>query len=523
MRKFFNVAGPCVPGEHYMLPAQARCNALLPLIEQQMYFCIHAPRQTGKTTLLQDFVRELNASGQYHALYCSLETASVTSKVEEGIPYIINTIARYLTYFPALKDKGFKPGDGDADPNNAMNRLLSELCGKLDKPLVIMFDEADSLEGPLLISFLRQLRDGYINRSLAPFMHSVALVGMRNLRDYKGKIRPDGETFGSASPFNIITKALTLRNFTRDEIAALYAQHTEATGQVFPDKVTDAIARATCGQPWLVNAVAREVTVEILGNDPQCAIYVEHARQAIENIILRRDTHIDSLLQRLKEDRVRRVIEPILLGEDTDFDVLDDDFRYVMDLGLIKREGGVVGPANPIYGEVIVRTLNGSVQTRLETGDYPYDAPRYLEGGRLNMRKLLEEFQQFWREHSEIWVEMPLYKEAAPHLILLAFLQRIINAKGRLSREYAAGRGRMDLLVQFGEDKFPIEIKVLRRDKEKEIAKGFEQLGRYAESVGAREGWLVFFDRRSEASWDDKIFWRTFTAPDGRVLHCVGC
>ena len=70
-------------------------------------------------------------------------------------------------------------------------------------------------------------------RSQIPFVQSVALVGMRNIRDYKARIRDDQQTLGSASPFNIVTESLTLRNFTRDEIARLYAQHTEATGQTF--------------------------------------------------------------------------------------------------------------------------------------------------------------------------------------------------------------------------------------------------------------------------------------------------
>ncbi|MDR2691338.1 MAG: ATP-binding protein, partial [Dysgonamonadaceae bacterium] len=96
----------------------------------------------------------------------------------------------------------------------------------LDKPLVILFDEADCLSEGTLISFLRQLRSGYNDRSFVPFVHSVALAGMRNIRDYKAKIRPDSESLGSASPFNIVTKAYTLQNFTKDEITQLYLQHT---------------------------------------------------------------------------------------------------------------------------------------------------------------------------------------------------------------------------------------------------------------------------------------------------------
>jgi hypothetical protein len=53
---------------------------------------------------------------------------------------------------------------------------------------------------------------------------------------------------------------------------------------------------------------------------------------------------------------------------------------------------------------------------------------------------LLKAFQEFLRENSEIWVEKYEYKEAAPHLILQAFLQRVIKRGGEIIRKYASGR-----------------------------------------------------------------------------------
>ncbi len=54
MEKHFNVAGPCFPNRHYMLPALDRMPEIRRLVEQEMYFVIHAPRQTGKTTAVFD-------------------------------------------------------------------------------------------------------------------------------------------------------------------------------------------------------------------------------------------------------------------------------------------------------------------------------------------------------------------------------------------------------------------------------------------------------------------------------------
>jgi hypothetical protein len=388
----------------------------------------------------------------------------------------------------------------------------------LDKPLVILFDEADCLSEGTLISFLRQLRSGYNDRNTAPFVHSIALVGMRNIRDYKAKVRPDNQTLGSASPFNIVTKTYTLQNFTQDEIANLYRQHTNETGQVFEE---DAVALAweqTQGQPWLVNAIANQVIVEMLQSDYAKPVTAKLVEEAIQAIILRRDTHIDSLLERLKEERVRKVIEPIISGDDF-FGRISDDFLYVKDLGLITEVRGRLTPANPIYGEIIARTLSYDTQQLLLQNPNAHSMPRYLKNGRIDMDCLMRDFQQFWRENSDIWVEKYEYKETAPHLILMAFLQRVVNGGGQIIREMAAGTGRLDLCLIYENQKYPIELKI--RHSEKYIEEGLTQTARYADAHGCPEGWLAIFDRRPNITWEKKIYLKKEIV-DGKTITVVG-
>lgn len=520
MGKYFNVAGPCVPGQHYMLPARERCREVDALVEQSQYFVIHAARQTGKTTLLQEFAQQINAGGRYSAVYCSLETLQTISDPREGIPEIVKKLQAYLRRHPGLRQYPFAENAEYDNFTNVFQEALTTLCEASDKPVVILFDEVDCLSNGTLIAFLRQLREGYVMRSQIPFAHAVALVGMRNIRDYKARIRDDQQTLGSASPFNIVTESLTLRNFTRDEIARLYAQHTEATGQPFPPEAVDAVFAATQGQPWLVNAIARDIVVKLLENDPTRPILSEMVEQAAQRLILRRDTHIDSLMERLREPRVRRIIEPVIAGELVRYDLLDDDYRYALDLGLLREEARRLIPANPIYGDVIVRTLNFRTQQEIE--DLTPDAilPAYLRNGRIDMTRLLGEFQQFWREHSAIWIERFEYKEAAPHLVLQAFLQRVINGGGRITREMAAGTRRLDLCVEYQGERYPIELKV--RYGEQTYDEGQRQLLEYLKTLGCAEGWLLVFDRRPEIGWDAKLFWREVVL-EGSVLHTVGC
>jgi len=516
MSRFFNIAGPCIPNEHYMVPVARRASELESLVRQKQYFVLHAPRQTGKTTLIRELVSELERKGDVHAIYCTLETAQDIGDPDKAMPLIIRNLEKAMFYNPTIEKKDFSVFAADEPSGSALNSALSRFCAGLSKPLVIMFDEVDCLRAATLISFLRQLRQGYVERGTIPFVHSIGLTGMRNIRDFKARVRDDAETLGSASPFNIITKALTVTNFDHDEVKLLLGQHREETGQIFPPDAINEIMRLTNGQPWLVNALAREIVTEILNDDTSREIWVEHVATAAENIILRRDTHIDSLLERLKEERVRRVVEPVLLGDAIDLDFLDNDARYVFDLGLLDPNRGDVKPANPIYGEVIMRILSLNSQYHLPKSL----EGRFITGDRLDIAALLREFQQFWRENSDIWVEKYQYREAAPHLILQAFFQRVLNGCGRIHREYSAGRGRIDLCLELGEHRYAVELKI--RYREDTVMHGIEQLGGYLEHLGLSEGWLVVFDRRPEIPWDERISWQT-EKKSGRTVHIVGC
>jgi len=245
-----------------------------------------------------------------------------------------------------------------------LSMFLSRLCQRIGKPLVLFIDEIDALVGDSLVSVLRQIRSGYVNRPSA-FPQSIILCGVRDVRDYRIVLsNQDIVTGGSA--FNIKATSLRLGNFSKDEIHELYMQHSRETGQQFDEACFPMIWKATEGQPWLVNALANEVTWNMRENrDRSVTITPEMIDRAIENIIYRRDTHIDILIDKLSEPRVRRVIEPILANEDEvdEAQIPTDDIQYVEDMGLIKRERAKpIRIANAIYREIIPRELTWSTQ-----------------------------------------------------------------------------------------------------------------------------------------------------------------
>jgi len=354
--KTFNTAGPCDPDWHYMLPAEDRLAAAGSLIDQASYFVVHAPRQAGKTTAVRSFAERLTREGRFTALWVSCEAAQAAGDdVELGVAAVLGDIDERAQ---ALPEELRPPPLAEVQEVGFLTRLyvyLHRWAQRSPRPLVLFIDEIDALRGNSLISVLRQLLSGFPERPQA-FPQSVALIGMRDVRDYRLESSNDESTLGTTSPFNIKAESLTLRDFTAAEVATLCHQHEEATGQVLTPKAKERIHQLTHGQPWLVNAMARQV-VEVEVTDRRRAIDESDVERAKERLILRRDTHFDSLSARLREKRVQRVLGPFLAGAAFGSDVSQDDLDFVVDLGLLRFEEGNLVVTNPIYREVIPRNL----------------------------------------------------------------------------------------------------------------------------------------------------------------------
>ena len=495
-----------------MLPPEERISeAVGPLIDEGQLFVVHAPRQTGKTTLLRALAQRLTAEGRYAALAMTVEVLQRVTDPVQANAELGTRLAREAELLPEALRPPADAGAGEAGLQS-FGGLLSRWAGRCPRPIALFVDEIDCLADDVLLNVLRQLRAGYTSRPGA-FPHSVALVGLRDVRDFQVRLRADAESLGTASPFNVKSDSLTLRGFTAEEVRRLLAQHTEATGQAFAEAAADLVWEMTRGQPWLVNAIARQLVRKEVP-DRARGIEAEDVRRAVEALILRRDTHLDSLVDKLREARVRRVVEPILVGELLGSDVLNDDLMYVRDLGLIRIEPDVA-IANPIYREVIPRALTFVLQRTI-----PVEPAAYVgDDGGLDMDGVLRDFQGFFRRHSEAWLGRYDYREAGPHLVLMAYLQRVVNGGGRIDREFAVGSGRADLVVHWRGRRYVLELKLRYGDDTE--AQGVAQLGRYLERVGEPRGWLIVFDRREAVSWDDKIYERAVAA-EGREIRIFG-
>ena len=515
-----------------MLPAVPRLPDVQALIDGKKYFLIHAPRQSGKTTSVKSYVRKINDDGIYYALYCSLEPLVVATDRADAMSlfracFDIALEASTIGAHIGLSAEAFweelesEPGFEDF----SVKSCLGSLSEKLDRDLVVFFDEADALYGLPLLDFLTQLRIGFTIREKASFPRSIALIGMVSSMDYNTCIWPLSEILGSGTPFNIIHKALTLADFTLEEVKALYEQHTEATGQAFEGDAIECAWYWSEGQPWLVNALACEAVEELLARDYSQAVTARHIDQAADNIMRRREVHLDSLMARLKEPRVRRLIEPMLSlseegglagGFQADPGTLDDDERYCLDRGLLKQDGRL-RPANPIYATRISSHFNSGVRY------FVHDvAGKWTRGRSLDMTGLLKGFQGFWAEKADKYKPCLMFPEAGPHCLLTAYLESAAGGGGAIViPEFARRLGYIDIRVKYAGRNYPIELRL--SDVQESLATSERQLLGYMERWSADEGWLVAFDRKSNKSWKENIFWKTMTPSEGKTIHLVGC
>ena len=511
--RFFNTSGPVVPVDHYCIPPLTRVDLddVCQLVRNKRYFVLHAPRQTGKTSVLLALRDLLNsgAIGDYRCIYFNVEAGQAAREdTVRAMRSIFGELAAWA--HSTLRDS--LPGEiwsgllDELGPDGALGGVLRRWSEADRKPLVLLIDEIDSLVGDTLISVLRQLRAGY-GRRPEGFPQSVVLCGVRDVRDYRIHSGTENTVILGGSAFNIKARSMRLGDLTREDVLALLAQHTEETGQGFTSEALETVWARTQGQPWLVNALADATCFSrAIGHDQRHTVTVGDVDAAQERLVVSRETHLDQLADKLQEDRVRRVVGPLLSGGD-ERGFTARDIEYVRDLGLVAQDAPL-RIANPIYAEVIPRELTWAAQEGLVQ-----DTAWYVDAdGGLDLIKLLAAFQAFFREHSEHWVARFDYQEAGPQLLLQAFLQRIVNGGGRIEREYGLGRGRTDLLILWPQGdrtrRFVAECKVLHKSLERTIRDGIEQTTGYMDRCAAESGHLVIFDRDEARSWDEKVFCR---------------
>ena len=506
--KFFNTAGPIKTDLNYYVPPLDRIDVtqILNLGGQSQFCVLHAPTQSGITSTLFALRDKINEGEQYRAAYLNVETAQpANSNVRAGMQAILSLLsceAEHHLNDPYVREiwQETLNSKGEFEALAEVLMMWSEIDSR---PLFLIIDEIDVLSGDMLISMLHQLRSGLTERS-EKFPQHVILFGVRSVRNYRIHSSLEKAGIPSGSAFNVITESIRLGDFDEFQTRSLLLQHTGETGQGWSESALKEVWNSTRGQPWLVNSLANEACETV--KDQSRPICHDDIIESRETLISRCDIHLYELVYKLREERVKRVIEPLLSDELETAVFKHDDVQYLRDLGLI-RVDPPIAIANPIYREVIPRELIHYLDRFI-----PYETEWFLENSRLTTGRLLETFQNFFREQSDNWIQKFNYQIAGSQLLLQAFLQRIVNISGRIEREYGAGRRHTNLLVEWKKgdvvQKFVIECRVSRNGLKRDVSEGIDQTRDYMDRCGTDEGHLVIFDRSEGRSWEERLFRR---------------
>jgi len=380
----------------------------------------------------------------------------------------------------------------------SFGQFFEGLQAKLpNRKVFLIIDEFDGIPQDALRDFLYTLRQIYHEKKLNPshnYIHSVGIVGVKSIAQL--------DFDHTVSPFNIQDQ-FALSNFKVEQVAELYGQYTDEVGQAFAPEVIEAVHQKTAGQPFLVNRLAQILTEEL--NIPENKeITIEHFYNAYAQILKEDNTHFQHIRRNIKrKDEFKIILNRILFDErEVYFNINDKNISELATYGLVREENELCIIDNPIYQEIIIKTfspfINGVEDKYLP--EYAEDFTDYLsQSGFIQMDELLHNFRDFIRRAGYKILEVPeTPQEFVGQYLLLAYLDLFVRKiGGHLYPEVPTGRGRMDIILLYGDEKYIVETKLWRGEKRYQAGK--RQLASYLDKEGVGKGYCIVFDHRRNA------------------------
>lgn len=511
MPRRFNTAGPNDSARHSTISARSRVPALWDIVEQGNYFVLHAPRQMGKTTLLFDLAAEINREKAHVAAVVSLEPGAAFPAVDAAELAMLDSWRYDLAAY--LPSEISVPRWPNAPPGNRIGAALSAFAQECPRPIVLLIDGLDTLSRDVRMSVIRQIRAGKPRRPRG-FPWAIGIASLRDPRELDSPTQGPTSAAVPTSSMSLEAEVIPLPPFTREHVGQLCESLAEQLGQPVLETAVDRIFEQTSGVPYLVSLFAhRMLEMFEQRKGPLTAADVDRARDVI---LERRGGLFDEVADRMRDARFKALLEQVPQG--TVRDLSSEEARAAVDLGVVREDSdGTVQYTNPLWRNFVTRffpTTKSSIFTN--------DKPVWVRSdGRLDPEKLLETFVDFWRRHGDQVFAGATYGELSP-LVLTAFLNGIVKKGGLIEREYALGRGRMDVCIRQGGSAVALVVKV-RRDRDVDpVVEGLAQVDESLGRHGIQDGWLVIFDRRKGLPpVSQRIRTSTEESPGGRQIVVV--
>ncbi len=482
----FNIAGSIIPEEHYFVDLAPALKKLMELVEKKKYFVINRPRQFGKTTTLNFLTAHLLATGQYSPALISFENFTQQPDMTEAKFY--SAISQFISEELRLS------ADEIGSRQDFFN-WLREISQS--RKLVLLIDEIDAVPETVVIGFLAGLRKMYLERNRKPAPHAVALAGVHDIKNLKARYRDETQTIGSASPFNIAVD-YELPAFSLKNIRQYYRQHTDVTGQEFAEEVISRVYEVTNGHPWLVSMLAKLLVEKIAPNRKQ-RIRLDHAERAIQELLATPNSNFDSLFKNARHPDLLPIVLDLLEGKHRRYSIQNDAVRRGVKYGVFAARGRELILANPIYAQVLYENFEKELE-EFDVSGLVAANQVIKAGGRLDFQRVLDKFQAFMKAKGAMVSKHRSFREVTGQLLLLSYLDLLVNGKGWTFKEPQSGEGRIDVVCCYGRQKEIVELKLWYGPRR--YADGLAQLARYLDREGLDHGYLFVFDRRENTKRD---------------------
>ena len=499
----FGTRGSVQPDRHYVVPRTVEVKDFINRVKDGRYIVLFAPRQTGKTTFFRLALATLAAEDPtYFPIQLSFDIYKnfappdfydlLYKRIRKQIENVFQKRGHGLseTLTQLLDNTQFSHHGSMLEFFEDFASLLAIEYG--EQRVVFIIDEFDGIPPAAVSDFLHTLRHIY-QFEAERCLYSVGIVGVKNIT----QLNYDR----SISPFNIQDE-FHLPNFILEQVRNLFRQYTDEVGQSFAPEVIEAIHRQTAGQPFLVNRFGQILTTEL--DIPKTEmIRMVHFAQALTQLLRERNTNIDHLLTNIRKERQFETLLMKIISYDkgVPFLLRDDIISELATYGVI-REGtdGMCEIINPIYQQCIMQAfqplLNGLEDDYFPENISPGFSEYLISDGQIEMGLLVENFKDFITRAGYKILQVPeTPKEFVGQYLLSAYLDQFIRTVGgTMFLEVPTGRGRLDLLILYNQQKYIVETKIW--EGERRYTAGKQQLAAYLKSEGATEGYYVVFDHR---------------------------
>lgn len=508
--KVFNTTAVCIPKEHYMVNLDERLKKIKVFVDAGKYFTINRARQYGKTTTLRALY--LYLQGEYYVVSMDFQTFGSAEFQTETIfsRSFANSFLRSLKRNPVNKTEQLNEAMAQLEKSvasqndffalKALFEQLGDICAVSDKPIVLMIDEVDSASNnQVFLDFLAQLRAQYMERDIYPSFRSVILAGVYDVKNLRGKIRPEDEHRYNSS-WNIAADFDISMSFSKNEIAGMLTEYEAdyKTGMNV-DEMAGLLFDDTSGYPFLVSRLCQlmdEVVCKKETYGSKSAAWTKEGFYEAQRLILaEKNMLFESLSEKLVSyPELNDMLKSLLFtGKPIVFNYYEPSIGVASMFGFVKNKNGMLVVANRIF-ETWLYNFYLSAADMQKKEIYAaslMDKNQFIVNGCLNMRLILEKFVVHFHDLYGDQNETFLEEEGRKYFLL--YLRPIINGTGNYYIEaQTRGQKRTDVIVDYRGHQYVIEMKIWRGQEYNN--RGEKQLAGYLDDYHVNKGYMVSFN-----------------------------